>query len=475
MKITQEKVDDLNAILSVEIAENDYNLSVQDKLRDHAKKVSMPGFRPGKVPFGMVKKMYEASAKVDVINNLVSDQIFKHIEENKLQVLGQPLPIDSGEIDFEKQKEFTFKYEMGLHPKFDLKLSDKVKLTYNKVVPDVELVDNYVEELTMRFGKISNPEIVGESDLVAVDVLEINPNKSTEELFAGIYTVSIERITNEKIKNALLGKKKDEKIEANVKELGKTLDDSISILGLKKGDLDNTSTEFEVTVGTISKMEPAELNQDLFDKVYGPGTVTTVDAFREKVKEETQKMLGDQGKYQFKNDIIEYFLENLKFSLPDAFMKKWLVASSKGKLTADSIEKEYHHYEKSLRWQVIESKLIDENNIKVEASEAKAKAMELIAANFAQYGQSVPEDQLSVYADSILKKEEEVRRLYDELYYDKIMDLIKEKCAVNTVEVPYKEFLEKVKPQHDHDHPEHVHDENCNHDHDHEHAHAHHH
>ena len=469
MKITQEKVDDLNALLILDIEESDYNDVVQNKLKEQHKKVSMPGFRQGKVPFGMVKKMYETPTKVEVINKKVSSKIFEYINENKLKVLGQPLPLETNGIDWENQKTFTLQYEMGLSPVFDINLSEKMKFKYYNVVPDNEMLDNYVEEITLRFGKISNPEIVGEKDLVAVDIVEIDGDKNEEDLFKGIYTIGIERISNQKIQDQLIDKKKDDKITVNIKQLGDDLSESLSILGLKEGDLDGTSENFEITIGTISRMAAADLDQELFDKVYGVGTVTSVDAFRQKVKEEAQTMLGDQGKGKLKSDLIEYFLENLNVNLPDQFMKKWLVVSSQGKLNAHSIEHDYHHYEKSLKWQVIETKLIDDNNIKVEPLEVRNKAKELIKANFAQYGQTVPDEQLTEYADGILKKEEEARRLYDDLYYDKIIEVIKNKCSVENIEISYQAFSEMVKK--DHPEHEHVHDENCNHDHEHAHHH----
>ena len=469
MKITQEKVDDLNALLILDIEESDYNDVVQNKLKEQHKKVSMPGFRQGKVPFGMVKKMYETPTKVEVINKKVSSKIFEYINENKLKVLGQPLPLETNGIDWENQKTFTLQYEMGLSPVFDINLSEKMKFKYYNVVPDNEMLDNYVEEITLRFGKISNPEIVGEKDLVAVDIVEIDGDKNEDDLFKGIYTIGIERISNQKIQDQLIDKKKDDKITVNIKQLGDDLSESLSILGLKEGDLDGTSENFEITIGTISRMAAADLDQELFDKVYGVGTVTSVDAFRQKVKEEAQTMLGDQGKGKLKSDLIEYFLENLNVNLPDQFMKKWLVVSSQGKLNAHSIEHDYHHYEKSLKWQVIETKLIDDNNIKVEPLEVRNKAKELIKANFAQYGQTVPDEQLTEYADGILKKEEEARRLYDDLYYDKIIEVIKNKCSVENIEISYQAFSEMVKK--DHPEHEHVHDENCNHDHEHAHHH----
>lgn len=450
MNITQEKVNDLNAVLKVEIVEADYNDKVQSVLRNQQKKATMPGFRAGKVPFGMIKKMYGTSVKVEEINRMVGSKITEYISENKLNILGQPLPKDAQEVDFVNQNDFVLEYEMGLSPEVDVKLSTKDKFTYYNVVPDAQLVDNYMDEITMRYGKVSNPETVGEKDLVAIDIIELQDGELVEDGFAGLVTISAERLSDDN-KKLFLGKKKDEKLVLDIKTLAGDLESSASLLNKKVEEIENVGNECQIEIGTISRMDAAELNQELFDKVYGPGTVSTVEEFRAKVQEEAQGMMGDQGKSKLKNDMIEYFLDKLKFDLPNEFMKKWLVLSSDGKISAESIEKDYEEYKKSIKWQVIENKLIQENDLKVEQAEVVAKAKEMIAMNFKQYGQEVPEEQLDQYAQGVLGKEEERRRLYDDLYYDKIIEVVKEKCKIEEKEIGYEAFVALAK-EHDHKH-----------------------
>jgi len=451
MNIIQENIDELNAVLKVEVTEGDYNNTVQQTLKTQQKKASMPGFRPGKVPFGMIKKMYGVSVKVEEINRLVGAKITEYITENKLNILGQPLPVESQVLDWASQSDFSLQYEMGLSPEFDLKLSAKDKFKYYNVVPDDKIVDNYVEEITMRYGKVSNPEKVGEKDMVAIDILEVEGKEVKEGGYAGLVTVGIDKITNEDIKKELLGKKHGDKLSFDVKTIGKDIEESASILNVDKITIENSGNEFEIEVGTISRMDAAEIDQELFDKVYGKDTVKTKEEFLAKVKEEAKGMLGDQGKGKMKGDMIEYFLEKLTFELPDGFMKKWLVASSEGKLTAETVDGDYENYRKSIKWQIIESKLIQDNDLKVENAEVVEKAKEMISANFKQYGQEVPADQLDMYAQNILSKEEEKRRLYDDLFYDKIIELVKEKCKVEEEEIGYEDFV-ALATKHDHSH-----------------------
>ncbi|MFT6745686.1 MAG: trigger factor [Glaciecola sp.] len=461
MNITQENIDELNAVLKIEVTQSDYNATVQNKLKAQQKKASMPGFRPGKVPFGMIKKMYGTSIKVEEINSLVGANITRYISDQKLNILGQPLPMESQVLDWANQADFSLQYELGLSPEFDLKLSVKDEFTYYNVVPDAKIVDNYVDEITMRYGKVSNPVEVGEKDMVAIDIVEVEGSEVKEAGYAGMVTVGVDKITNKKIKKDLLGKKQGDKLSFDVKTIGNDLDESALILNVDKITIENSGDQFEVEIGTISRMEAAEINQDLFDKVYGKDTVKTKEEFLVKVKEEAKGMLGDQGKGKLKSDMIDYFLEKLKFELPDTFMKKWLVVSSEGKLNNQTVDGDYDNYRKSIKWQIIENKLIQENDLKVENAEVVEKAKEMITANFKQYGQEVPADQLDMYAQNILSKEEEKRRLYDDLFYDKIIELVKEKCKVEEEEIGYEEFVTLAK-QHDHDHDH-------NHDHDHQH------
>jgi trigger factor len=461
MNITKENVDKLNAVLKIEVTQSDYDATVQNKLKAQQKKSSMPGFRSGKVPFGMIKKMYGTSIKVEEINSLVGANISRYISDQKLNILGQPLPMESQVLDWANQADFSLQYEVGLSPEFELKLSSEDEFTYYNVVPDSKIVSNYVDEIKMRYGKVSSPSEIGEKDMVAIDIVEAEGGEVKENGYAGMVTIGVDKITNEDIKKDLLGKKYGDKISFNVKTIGKDLEESAAILNIDKITIENSGDEFEVEVGTISRMEPADVNQDLFDKAYGKDTVKTEEEFLAKVKEEAKGMLGDQGKGKLKSDMIDYFLEKLKFELPDAFMKKWLVVSSEGKLNNETVDGDYENYRKSIKWQIIENKFIQENDLKVENSEVVEKAKEMISANFKQYGQEVPADQLDMYAQNILNKEEEKRRLYDDLYYDKIIELIKEKCKVKEEEIGYEEFV-TLTSKHDHAH-----------DHDHAHGHSH--
>ncbi|MFM7022042.1 MAG: trigger factor [Flavobacteriales bacterium] len=447
MNITQEKIDDLNAVLNVEVQLADYQDKVEGALKKHQKTAKMQGFRPGKVPMGLVKKMYEPSVKVDEINRLVSQSLEKYIVDNKLEIIGQPLPKeDAGHTyDWEKQNDFKFTYELGISPKFDLPLSTKVTFSQYKVNIDDQMTDKFIKDISKRYGKMTAPETASAEDLLYVDISELDANGTEKE--GGIHKMSVLPLEdiNKKAVALFIGKKKDDELTFDPSTLYDDKAKVAALLGVKK-DAD-LGKSFKMKIVNISKMEPAELNQELFDKVYGTGVVTSVEQLREKVKEETSAMMDEQELAKLKNDVINYLLENVSLQLPDEFLKRWLVAVSQKPTTLEQIEKEYDHYKKGVKWQLIENKIIRENDLKVEFAELQEKTKELVRANFKQYGQQIDDEQLASVVVNVLQKEEERRNIYDMLYSDKIVNVVKSKCKVEEKSISYDDFIKLVSEQ----------------------------
>ncbi|MFZ9848152.1 MAG: trigger factor [Flavobacteriales bacterium] len=447
MNITQEKIDDLNAVLSVEVQEADYREIVEGALKKHQRTAKMQGFRPGKVPFSLVRKMYEPSVKVDEINRLVSKELEKYIADNKIEIIGQPLPKANSGIsyDFTNGVDFKFIYELGIAPSFDIALN-KVELTQYKINVDDTLVDKFVTDIAKRYGKMSAPEVASLEDMLYIDFSELAADGSLKE--GGISKMSVLPLSeiNKKVAEQFVGKKKDDEVtlipssvyddKAKVAAMLGTTTDAVASLG-----------SFKAKVLNISKLEAAELNQDLFDKVYGAGVVNSVEEFRAKVKAEASEAMVSQEFTKLQNDAIQYLLDNTKFNLPDTFVKKWLVAASQKPTTPEAIENEYAHYQRGLKWQLIENKLIKENDLKVEFEELKAKAEELVKANFRQYGQNIDDEQLAPIVTSVLQREEERRGIYDALYTEKIVNTVKSKGKISEKTVSYDEFTKLVSQQ----------------------------
>ena len=239
----------------------------------------------------------------------------------------------------------------------------------------------------------------------------------------------------------MLGLAPDAELKVDIAEVYGPGSEAATLLDVTEQDIEAAGNEFQFKVVSISRMQPAELNQELFDKVYGVGTVETIEDFRKKLSEEAKGMLDGQGKSKLRNDIVEYLLDSVKFDLPDSFLKKFIQATAKEPVTMEQIEADYDQHSSTFRWQLIENKLIQENDIKVEEVEVKNKAKEMIAANFKQFGQEVPAEELDNYAANVLAKQEERQRMYNEIYSDKILELVSSKCKLESKEITYDDFV----------------------------------
>ena len=442
MSVTQQNVNDLNAILKVKVNEQEYQPLVESALKQAQKSVSLKGFRPGKVPFGMVKKLYGTSVKVEQINKLIDKKISDYIISNKINVLGQPLPKINDEVyNFETQSEFEFEFEIGVAPEINVKLDKAIKLTKYNVVPDAEMIGNYIEELRSRYGKVEEVEDVQDKDMITANLTELNDDQSVKE--GGInQTINffMPRISNADAKAKLVGLKKGDKVVVNAKTLTDSITDSARTLGLTAEKLENASDSFEITIQSSSRMGLADLNQELFDKVFGEGNVKNEEEFNTKIQEDAVKFLKGHGANKFKNDLIDLLVDTVKFDLPNEFLQKWLVAASEGKTSQEEVQKDYDKYAKTFRWQLIEGAIVKDTKIDVSYEEIKNKAKELISENFAQYGQLVDDAQLETYAANVLKKQEEARRLQDEIFLDKVANYALENISVEEKEITIEEF-----------------------------------
>ncbi len=440
MNITQEKIDALNAKLKVQLSSEDYKEKVEAVIVNYRKTASIPGFRKGKVPMGQVKKMIGKSVLVDEVNKLLQEAIYKHITENKVEVLGNPLPLTS-EMDWDNATDFEFEYEMGLAPEFKVTLDKKSKFDYFQIVADKKMVDHYVTDMAKRYGKMTQPDKSEKTDLMMGEFIQLDGEGNALE--GGINhtsSVALDIIQDKKAQKALVGSAEGDEVKLHItKDFS---NDAHHMLNIKKEELETLDADFTFKVNKISRMEPADMTQDLFDKVFGKDTVKSEKEFRAKVKEEVEKSFVGESDNKLKNDVILHLIKKTKLSLPDTFLKKWLVATNEQGLTEDQVEQEYEQYSKSLKWQLIENKIIKDNELEVKNEDVISHTKELIVSNFAQYGQPAPEDKkLEEIAVQVLGNEEERKKVYNQLYDVKTMSLYKEKFSLKNKEVTYDEFV----------------------------------
>ncbi|MEX1191903.1 MAG: trigger factor [Brumimicrobium sp.] len=445
MNVTKESVDNLNALLKVKIEPQDYQEKVEKQLSDYRKKANIPGFRKGKVPMGIVKKQYGRSVLAEELNKLVSEALFGFIEEEKLDILGNPIPKSDEEVkgDFDNPDTFEFAYEVGLSPDIDIKLSGKSKYEYTKVKIDKKLIDKQIEDLTRRYGKLVPGEEVGEKDMVLGQFVELDEKGEIKE--GGVMnssTISLEFIEKDKVKKEFIGKKPGDKVVVNPADVSKGADDMASMLGLKAEELEGISDKFQLTINEVKVMEPAELNQELFDKLFGEGEVKSEKEMRDKIEADLEQMFSKDSDKILMRRVTNDLIEKTKIELPNDFLKRWIHSSQKEPVPMQEIEKEYDNYAKSLKWQLIQNEIFKKNDIKIEQDEVLNYTKGLLVNQYAQYGMPAPEEaELNQAAQQVLSNQQESQKIYDMLAENKLTSFFKDTVKLNEKAVGYDEYV----------------------------------
>ncbi|MBL4703525.1 MAG: trigger factor [Flavobacteriales bacterium] len=445
MDIKQEKIDDLNALLRVKIGPEDYSEKVDETLKNYRKQANIPGFRQGKVPMGLIKKKYGPSVVAEEVNKAVNNALYEHITDQKIDILGNPMPKEdeNNNIDWANPSDMEFTYEIGLAPAFEVKLTKKDKVTYHKVIVDDKVIDTQIEDFAKRYGKLVPADKSEAKDMLLGAFKELDgKGKEKEGGILHTSTISIEMLENEKIKKKLTGLKVGDSLILDPQDVSKGDADKAAMLGLVKDDLEGLSNEFEYTISEIKRMQPATVNSQLFDKIYGEGNVTTEEEFRNKIKDEMSSMFNKDSDRVFKRDLSEALIKKLKLSLPDEFLKRWIKATNENEISQEQIEEEYEQYSKSLRWQLIENKIIADNELKVEQEEVVAYTKGLLVQQYAQYGMPAPEeDALAESAVKVLQDQDEAKKVYEAIYERKIVDFAKENIKIDEKELSYEDFV----------------------------------
>ena len=444
MKITQNNINDLQAELKVVITPEDYQEKVDKELKNYRKNAEIPGFRKGKVPMSVINKKYRIPVLVDQVNKLLQEDLYKYISSEKVKVLGSPMPKDSQQVDWENTSTFTFEFEIGLSPDLDVKITKKDKVKYYQIQADNKLVDNYANDIAKRYGAMSKPEISEEGDLVFCEIVQIDVDGNVmENGVRNEATVSMDFISDKKIKKQFIGVTEGDSFIVNVMKAFSNHTDLSSMLNITHDQLHDLSSEdFQFTVKNVSRIQPSEMNLELFEKVYGKDSVKTEKEFKERIKDEAERSFVPESDRMLKNDVVTYLIDKIKFDMPDEFLKRWLVHTSEKKVTLEQIESEYDMYSKSLRWQLIENNILENYNVKVSTEEVENHTKSLITMQMQQYGQPVPqEDKMNEIVSSILKKEDERKKIYDQLYDVKSLEVYKENFKLTEKAISYDDFV----------------------------------
>ncbi|WP_134091418.1 trigger factor [Olivibacter sp. XZL3] len=445
MNISQEKVDDLNAVINVEITPADYTERVNKAIKEQAKKAKLPGFRPGMVPASHIKKTYGKAILFDEINRLVSDSLNTYLTENKIEVLGQPLPKEEMESSYnwDFNDEFKFQYEIGLAPAFDVPFSEKDKVTQYDIKVDDETLASRIKNLRKSYGKMTNPEVSEDGDVLYSTLTQLNADGSVlEGGISNTASVRTDLVDDKEIKKSLIGLKKDDEVEIDLKKAFK--DETIArILNISDEEAAAlTDSTFKLAVKNVNRLEEADLNQELFDKLFGKDEVKTEEEFRARVTSEVESMLVQNSDQRLQQDLYNLGMEKVNVQFPDEFLKKWLKATNE-KLTDEELAEGYDDFVKNLKWTLIENKIITENKLEIKYEEVFQLAKERIAAQFKMYSpEPINEEQLAQYTVQFLQDKEQANRLFEEVKALKVFDFLKGVVKLNKKEIDYNKFLE---------------------------------
>jgi trigger factor len=450
MNINKESIDNVNAVINLTIAKEDYEKQVADVLKDYRQKANIPGFRPGKAPKGLIEKKFGAAVLVEEVNKLLSHNLSKFMIDEKLPILGEPLPsVDrQKEINWEKDENFEFIFDIALAPEISVSLNKEDKYKYIKIAVSDEMISQQEEMAASQLGQNVPADEAKDNSTIRGNFVQLDAEGN--EVEGGIapegVLLAVDMIKNEEIKNSFVGCKKDDIVIFNPVKAFENNHEVAHMLNIKPEKVETLESEFRYTVTEILQFEKAELNEDLFKKLYGEETeVKTIEDFRTRIKEEIANNLVYSSDHKFAIDTRDALVEKTKMELPEAFLKRWLVAINK-ELTLEQIENDFDAFIKDLQWQLIKDKIAKENEIQVAPEEVTEFAKKMALAQYQQYGiNDVPEEQLMSFAKMMLEKPEEKERIYKKLHEDKVLEIVKDKVTIQEEEISQEEFNELMK------------------------------
>jgi len=438
MNITRNNVDALNAVITVEVAKNDYAEKVDKVLADYRKNASIPGFRKGAVPMSLIQKQYGKAVLLDEVNKLLQDNLNNYLVQEKLDILGNPLPKVTEDFNWDVE-DYKFEFELGLAPEFSVDLAAKNDLVQYKIIADDKMLNDQVARIQKQYGKLIAKDTVEEGN----DVSGIFANE--EKGINNRTTLSLDTFADKKTAKAFLGKKVGDVVTLKTKGLFDDDHKLMDVLAIGHDDVHGLDIEVTFTIDEVVGHELATLDQELFDKLFGPKVVTSVAELKAKIKEDAEQQFTQQADQKFLNDVTQHLIASTKFDLPAAFLKKWIQNAGENPMTAEEAEVEYNKSENGLRYQLIEGKVMAENKLQLTFEELKDYTSEVIKRQMAQFGQMNPTDEdVQGIVARVMSNQDEVKRLSEQVMSEKMLNLFKDKVKAKTKEVSYDEFIKAM-------------------------------
>ena len=434
MKITREQRDGGISVLKVVVNEADYGAAVEKQLREYKRKANIPGFRPGMVPMGIVKKMFGKGAVAEQSYHIASNSVFEYLQKENIDYVGDVIPSEEqGAFDFENNTEFEFMFEIGEAPKIEFELTAKDKVTYSKIKVDKKMHNDYRANYLRRYGRLVEVDKVANDE--ALNVTLDNGDMRIEEAYVGLISMSEEE------RKAFKGKKVGYKTTVNINELYKKPEQRAAVLSVKQEELDGINPEFELEITKIRRFADPELNEEFFKMAFPAGNVTNEEELDKFIDEEIERELKRECDFMFANQMRNFVIEKAGIQMPEEFLKRWLYVINEGKFSREEIEKDFPAFIKIFTWNYLQKHFITEGDLKVTAEEAKAEAMTFAQMQFAQYGMpSAPQDMLENFAKQIMDNKEQLQKIYEKLYEEKVVDYLRGKVKVTEKAVSAADF-----------------------------------
>ncbi len=438
MNITKNNVDALNAVVTVEVSKSDYAGKVEKVLADYRKNASIPGFRKGAVPMSLIQKQYGKAVLLEEVNKVLQENLNKFLVEEKLDILGNPLPKVTEDFNWDVE-DYKFEFELGLAPEFSVDLTAKNDLVQYKIIADDKMLNDQVARIQKQYGKLIAKDTVEEGN----DVSGFFTNE--EKGINNRTTISLDVFADKKTAKAFIGKKVGDVITLNTKGLFDDDHKLMDYLAVGHDDVHGLDVDVTFTIDEVTTHEPAVLDQELFDKLFGPKVITSVDELKAKIKENVENQFVQQADQKFLNDVTEFLVTSTKFDLPAGFLKKWIQVAGENPLSAEEAEVEYSKSENGLRYQLIETKVVADNDLQITFEDLKSYTSDVIRKQMAQFGQMNPTDEdIQGIVARVMSNQDEVKRLSQQVMNEKMLSLYKDKVKAKSKEVSYDDFIKAM-------------------------------
>lgn len=438
MNITKEQIDNLNAVITVAVTKDDYQQQVDNALANYRKSANIPGFRKGAVPMSLIQKQYGKAVLLDEVNKVLQNSLNSYLTEQKLDLLGNPIPKNSEDFNWDAE-DFLFEFEIGLAPEFTVNLEDVKGVAKYNITADDAMIDEQLGRIQKQYGKLVSKNEFEEGDDVTGTF--INEEKEINNKV----TISTDIFKDKETAAKFIGKKPGDTVTLSTKGLFEDDHKLMEYLKVSHDDVHGLDIEVDFVIDEVNTTENAELNQELFDKIFGEGKVSSVEEVKAKIKEDAEQQFAVQADQKFLNDVTESLIKNTEFSLPAEFLKKWIRTVGETPLTQEQAEEEYVKSESGLRYQLIEGKVINDNGLQIKFEDLKSYTSELIKKQMAQFGQMDPTDaDVENIVARVLSNQDEVKRISEQVMSEKMLNLYKEKVNFETKDVTYQEFIKEM-------------------------------